>query len=105
MVLCDETMLEPVLHTIPEEANGNKVQYMNVTMGYPIANTPIFTLVKLLIELQVRGWNEKQGGYTLANVCSLLKHPYIIHCSAASLQLCDELLESKKFYPTPEELL
>lgn len=104
VVLCDETMLEPVLHTIPEEANGNKVQYMNVTMGYPIANTPIFTLVKLLIELQVRGWNEKQGGYTLANVCSLLKHPYIIQCSAASLQLCDELLESKKFYPTPEEL-
>ena len=104
IVLCDETMLEPALHTIPEKANGNALRYMNVTMGYPITNTPIFALVKQLVELQTRGWSEKHNAYSLSFVCNVLKHPYIIQGSINSEKLRDKLLENKIFYPTEQQL-
>lgn len=104
VVLCDEAMLEPVLHTIPEKANGTPLRYMNVTMGYPISNTPIFTLVKLLVELQTRGWSAKEGTFTLMHVCNVLKHPYIIQSSENSIGVHDALLNNKRFYPTTEEI-
>ena len=104
VVLCDETMLEPVLHTIPEKANGNDLRYMNVTMGYPISNTPIYELVKLLVELQTRGWSKKMQTFNLVNVSNLLKHPYIIQGYSKSLELREELLKKKKFYPTDSDL-
>ena len=104
VVLCDETMLEPVLHTIPKKANGNMLRYMNVTMGYPISNTPIYELVKLLVELQTRGWNKKTETFNLINVCNILKHPYIVHEYDQSFALREKLLKEKKFYPTTEDL-
>lgn len=104
VVLCDETMLEPVLHTIPEKANGNDLRYLNVTMGYPISSTPVFGLVKQLVELQLRGWSEKHKAFTLAGVCNVLKHPYVIACSENSIPLREKLMKGKRFYPTGDEL-
>ena len=104
IVLCDETMLEPVLHAIPEKANGNALTSMNVTMGYPISNTPVFTLVKLLVELQTRGWSEKHGTFTLEQVCKLLKHPYVIQRSPEAQPLMTELMRNNIFYPTDAQL-
>ena len=65
IVLCDETMLEPVLHTIPEKANGNDLKSMNVTMGYPLSHTPIFSLMKVIVEMHTRGWSEKNNAFSL----------------------------------------
>ena len=104
VVLCNETMLEPVLHTIPETANGNALKYLNVTMGYPISSTPIFSLIKHLVELQIRGWSEKRAAFSLTQVCEVLKHPYVIAGSDKSLELYEKLLKEKHFYPTSEEL-
>lgn len=105
VVLCDETMLEPVLHTIPSKANGKELENMNVTMGFPISHTPIFTLVKLIVDLHTRGWSEKHATYTLSATTELLNHPYIVRCSdGKSVELREKLLEEKKFFPTIEEL-
>lgn len=104
IVLCDETMLEGTLHAIPEKVNNRSIKQMNVTMGFPITHTPIYGLVKLLVELQTRGWSEKQGAFTHSYVCNVLKHPYIIQCSGHSNALREELLKNKVFYPTAETL-
>lgn len=104
IVLCDETMLEPTLHTIPPEANGHPIRQMNVTMGYPITHTPIFGLVKLLVDLQTRGWSEKQECFTMSHVCELLKHPYVIQGSSKSRDLRHKLLSEKIFFPGAEVL-
>ena len=110
IVLCDETMLEATLHAIPEEANGNPIRQMNVTMGFPITHTPIFGLVKQLVDLQIRGWSEKQGTFTLSHVSSVLKHPYVIQGSENSRELRNKLLREKIFFPnkdilSPDEFL
>ena len=104
IVLCDETMLEPILHTIPEKANGHDLKYLNITMGYPISSTPVFSLIKHLVELQLRGWSEKRGAFNLVNVCNVLKHPYVVTGSENSFTLRDRLMKEKRFYPTFEEL-
>jgi CRISPR/Cas system-associated exonuclease Cas4 (RecB family) len=104
IVLCDETMLEPTLHAIPQEANGYPIRQMNVTMGFPITHTPIFGLVKLLVDLQTRGWNEKQQSFTMSFVCDVLKHPYVIQGSEKSRDLRHKLISEKIFFPTSEVL-
>ncbi len=104
IVLCDETMLEPTLHAIPNEANGHTIKQMNVTMGFPLTHTPIFGLVKLLVDLQTRGWSEKQQSFTMSFVCDVLKHPYVIQGSDKSRDLRNTLLYKKIFFPGDEVL-
>ncbi len=104
IVLCDETMLDPVLHTIPEKANGHDLNSLNVTMGYPIPSTPIYSLVKSLVELHTRGWSEKHQAFMLVNVCRLLKHPYVIQGSPEANGLMKDLVKNNIFYPTDEVL-
>ena len=104
IVLCDETMLESVLHTLPKEANGRKLEHLNVTMGFPISHTPVFSLVKLLVELQTRGYDKRQERFTLTAVERILKHPYIIQSSPNAMKLREKLLNEKRFFPATEEL-
>lgn len=100
IVLCDETMLEPTLHTIPKNANGHTIEQMNVTMGFPITHTPVFGLVKLLVDLQTRGWSEKQQSFTMSSVCEVLKHPYVVQGSPKSRDLRHKLIDEKIFFPS-----
>ena len=104
IVLCDETMLESVIHTLPPVANGHRLEHLNVTMGFPVSHTPIFTFIKQIIELATRGWSEKQGRYTLSFVSELLHHPYVVRCSENALPLRAELLNEKRFFPEYEHL-
>lgn len=104
VVLCDESMLEPVLHTIPPTANGKELNSMNVTMGFPVSHTPVFTLLKLIVDLHTRGWSERHGTYTLQAVSEVLNHPYVVRCSGNSLDIRKALLEEKRFFPSIEEL-
>ncbi|SDJ96069.1 PD-(D/E)XK nuclease superfamily protein [Catalinimonas alkaloidigena] len=75
VVVPDETLLFPVLHSLPEA-----VQKLNVTMGYPLRNTPLFSLVAHLIDLQETAM--VQGEISLfhhQHVLHLLRHPYIFY--------------------------
>lgn len=40
VVICDETMLEPVIHCIPDE-----IQCVNVTKGFPMTHTPVYGFI------------------------------------------------------------
>ena len=104
VVLCDETMLESVIHTLPPVANGQRLEHLNVTMGFPVSHTPIFTLIKQIVELSTRGWSDRHNRYTLSFVSELLHHPYVVRCSSNALPLRNELLNEKKFYPEYENL-
>jgi len=47
VVLSDENLLMPVLTSLPPE-----IPDVNITMGYPLRQTNIYSLVKQLLELQ-----------------------------------------------------
>ena len=51
VVLCNEALLLPVLHSIPQE-----VKNVNITMGFPLAQTPIYSFINAAMELQTNGY-------------------------------------------------
>ena len=70
VILCNENLLQPVLHSI------GKVDAINVTMGYPLVETPIYSLVLALMELQVHG-RTTSGAWRYKYVSAVLKHSFI----------------------------
>ena len=99
VVLCNESLLQPVLHSIPEN-----VDHINITMGFPLSQTPAYSFVNALIELHTAGYNPKNGRFKFAEVVSVLKHPYTRLLSDESEKIQTELTEKNRFYPLPSEL-
>lgn len=99
IVLCNEAILLPVLHSLPEE-----MEHVNITMGFPLSQTPVYSLVNAWVELQTKGYRSQSGRYHYDSVLALLKHPYVrrLSCHAATLE--QELIRNNRFYPYPSEL-
>lgn len=99
VVLCNEALLLPVLHSIPFE-----VKNVNITMGFPLAQTPVYSFVSALIELQTTGYRRDTGRYQYEAVQSVLKHPYTRQLSTSAEGLEKQLTRDNRFFPLPSEL-
>lgn len=99
VVLCNEALLLPVLHSIPSE-----VKNVNITMGFPLAQTPVYSFINALVELQTAGYHADTGRYSYETVLALLKHPYVRQLSSAAQALEQQLTKDNRFYPLPSEL-
>lgn len=75
LVLADENLLFPVLHSLPEN-----LQDINVTMGYPLKNTPLAGYFDLLFNLHINAIKLNQGkanySFYHKDLLNLLSHPY-----------------------------
>lgn len=76
LVLGDENLLFPVLHSLPLEYDK-----VNVTMGYPLRNTPLYSLIDTIIQLHENAERLRPGRtskvYYCRDVMNILRHPYI----------------------------
>ena len=68
IVLCDEQLLPTIIHSLPAE-----VTKVNVTTGYPLAQTPIASFIKTYLDLQT-------GGYSPRLQRVFKRHPYTKYC-------------------------
>lgn len=73
LVLCDEELLLPVLLSLP-----GGVDEVNITMGYPMKNTPVFSLLDKLLRLHYNARLKPDGGIRFyhKDVNDILQHPY-----------------------------
>lgn len=75
LVLADENLLFPVLHSLPEN-----IEDVNVTMGYPLKNTPVAGYFELLFDLHLNAikLNQGKGKYSFYHkeLLKFLNHPY-----------------------------
>lgn len=73
IILAEESLLVPTV-----SAAGSLQKEINITMGYPINNTPVYSFINLLIDLQknYRTYNAKPAYYNKP-VISLLNHQLI----------------------------
>lgn len=75
LVLADENLLFPVLHSLPEN-----IEDINVTMGYPLKNTPIAGYFDLVFSLHLNAIKLSQGkekySFYHKDLLKLLSHPY-----------------------------
>lgn len=99
VVLCNEALLQPVLHSLPAE-----VKHVNITMGFPLSQTPVYSFLIALLELHTHGFNFKSGRCTFQSVVTLLKHPYTRQLTGQAELLEKELTRNNRFYPLPGEL-
>ena len=74
IVLTDENMLIPMLHSLPES-----VDKVNITMGYPLKITLAHSLVERLMELQAHSrLRDEMAVFYHVDVLGILSHPYIV---------------------------
>ena len=75
IILADENLLTPVLNSLPDN-----VQNINVTMGYPLFQTPVYSLVHQLLRLQKNksGVGDNAEFY-YNDVVGVLQHQYVTY--------------------------
>ncbi len=111
VVLPEEHMLFPALHAIPDHfelPNGEKIAIdrINVTMGYPLRNTPLYSLMETLLDLQqsLRS-SGKTPAFHYRRVLSILRHPYVYYFNARLAKKNIEQIEKRnKVYLTAASL-
>jgi RecB family exonuclease len=99
IVLADESLLIPVLNSIPEY-----IEHVNITMGFPISETPAFLLFNNLIELQQT--QSQQNSFYYKSVKNIIEHSYIaslFHEDAK--QISKNIIENNKIYLNNNELI
>lgn len=73
VILPDEQLLFPVLHVLP-----SSIDKLNVTMGYPIRNAPVYAFLDAILDLQryIKVREDKVSFY-YKQVLDLLAFPYL----------------------------
>jgi hypothetical protein len=77
VVMPMEHFLFPVLNSLPEG-----VKQVNITMGYPLKDTPLFGLLDAVLDLRKNTRTKRDGdkafeAYSYRDVLAILRHPYV----------------------------
>jgi hypothetical protein len=99
IVLCNESILPVVMHAIPPE----KVENVNITMGFPITQTPIAGFLQVLTELQTKG-HVSSGAFQYKYALQVLRHPYASIVFPEAKEIEQTIVQGNVFFPSIEVL-
>ena len=94
IVLADENLLQPVLHSIPQERINN----VNITMGYKLSETSLYSLVKALIDMQRLAARNK-GRFSIQSLSRVLGNPMTAALCADAHKILEDLRASRRMFP------
>lgn len=100
IVLADENLLQPVLHSIPQERVGN----VNITMGYQLSETSLYSLVNALIDMQRLAARNK-GRLSIQSLSRVLGNPMTSALCADAPKILENLRASRRMFPDTTELI
>ncbi|MCF8363358.1 MAG: PD-(D/E)XK nuclease family protein [Prolixibacteraceae bacterium] len=101
VVLCDESLLVPFLNVVPAGIDD-----FNVTMGFPVKSSPVYTLVKGLVDIDRHSRTNKDGHILFyhRNIMALLNNPLIKQLAGKFVEeLNDRLIRENLVYLTPDD--
>ena len=79
VVLPDESLLNPILHSLPPEVNK-----LNITMGQPLQQQPIALMIEALFDLHM---NQTKKGFYYKTVVQIFTHELIrTYCAKNELE-------------------
>ncbi|GER58571.1 hypothetical protein ULMA_06790 [Patiriisocius marinus] len=96
IVLADESLLIPLLHSLPPN-----IENVNITMGVPLKHTPAARFFELLLEVQ----SKKLPHYYYKDVIGLLRHPLASLLIPASQTIITSLHKDNTTHLDVTELL
>ncbi len=102
LVLADEGQLLSVIHSIPE-----KIEKVNVTLGYPLKSTPAYGLLENILALQKSARTTKEGKTWFYHrpLLSLLQHQYMgLVIGESTDKIINQLVESNQIFVLSESL-
>ena len=101
VILPDEHLLIPVLNAIPEQ-----IKRINVTMGYPLAGTPVASLMEYILALQKNiHYVDRRPVFYFRDVLPILNHRYISTTSPEMVSnLVKDISENNKIYISYDDL-
>ena len=99
IVIPNEALLFPVLHSIPEEFKN-----LNITMGYPLQNTNLYSFVEGLFELQLKKGKDF-ASFGSRQVIQLLKHSYLNKYDALACKDCIDEIQNNNMILIPQSFL
>ncbi len=95
IVLTDESLLLPLLHSLPP-----LVERLNVTMGYPLSDTVPYALFERLVALQ----GQRDGDrFNHTETIRLLSHPYLVEAEPGVGRYLAEI-EQRQYLWVPASL-
>ena len=100
IVLADENLLQPVLHSIPQERIGS----VNITMGYKLSETSLFSLVTALIDMQ-RLAAKNKGRLSIQSLSRILSNPMTAALSENAVKILEDLRKTRRMYPDTTALM
>ena len=80
IVMCDESILLPLMHSLPPEADK-----VNITSGFPLAMTPVASLVMLLFDYLTSPSHHLTTSPS-HHLKKLMAHPYAHHLTISTPQ-------------------
>lgn len=93
IILTDESLLIPLLHSLPAE----QIDKINVTMGYPLRQTTAYSFVERLLELQKNAHSSKNHTtFYHVDTLGILSHPFITsHVNDNVIQLRNQMISGR----------
>lgn len=101
IVLPHEHMLFPTLHAIPDQ-----IEKVNITMGYPLKDTPVFSLLESALSLQKHRRENLVNGvfFYYKPVLELLEHPLLFQLEHSPVkELIHKIRRQNLIYLYPED--
>lgn len=106
IVLADEELLLPVLHSLPES-----IDKVNVTMGLPLRNIPMAALFELIINLHENAKkfqnssDHKEYRFYYKDVNRILSHPYLqLLLGKAATDVVRRIERENRVFNSPTQL-
>lgn len=101
VVLPDESLLIPMIHSIPDV-----IESINVTMGFPMKLSPMSTLVRNIVSLQLRSRiQEGQRRYFYEDVNTLLTAGAIRSIAPEKIEQLKEIIRRDRLFTIPASLI
>ncbi len=100
IVLCNEQLLPTVMHSIPP----SKAENVNITMGFPITQTPVCGFIQVLTEMQVKGISNSGKNFHYKYVLPVLRHACTQAIFPEAKSIEQSLLKGNIFFPTVDIL-
>ncbi len=102
VVLADERLLVPLLGAVPSGTTGRQAFRYNVTMGYPLMQSPFYDLIYRWMQLLILREEEASSRISLPALEGLMQNPLLEMMT--SLRISD-LFSLKHFYVTADEIM
>ncbi len=101
IVLPDETLCTATINSLP-----GHITDINITMGYPMCNTPVASLINLVIAMQMRARKHvTKDTFFHEDITAVLSHPLIRSISSSTCDAIGKYIRENRLYNIEREAL